>query len=64
MCLLSLCITVCYTMYMKSKTIKSTALEVLKSMISPQVKITDLEVRNKWLRATLSSGITFSVKNI
>jgi len=43
--------------------INSNALEYLNSLLDPHMKIIDLEVRNRWLRATLSSGVYFSVKN-
>lgn len=43
--------------------IKSSAVEYLKSIISPEVKVMDLEVHNSWLVATLSSGVIFRVKN-
>jgi len=46
-----------------SKVINYDALSYLKLFLSPDVKIVDLQVYNKWLRATLSSGIFFSVKN-
>ena len=43
--------------------INSNALEYLKSFLLPTNKIIDLEVRNKWLVATLSSGVYFWVLN-
>lgn len=47
----------------EKKAINSNALEYLKSLINPANKIEDLEVRGKWLRASLSSGCKFSVRN-
>lgn len=47
----------------KNKTINSNAYAYLKSIIHPAVKIIDLYVWGKWLKAELSSGMTFSVKN-
>ena len=46
------------------KAINSTAVEYLQSLIDPNNKIVKLEVYNKHLRATLRSGIFFSVKNV
>lgn len=43
--------------------IKSHALEVLETLLSPQATIIDLEVRGKWLRARLDTELYFSVKN-
>jgi len=43
--------------------INSKSYEYLKGLISPQVRIVDIEVWGKWLRATLSSGVYFSVLN-
>lgn len=47
----------------KNKTINSNAAGWLKSMLSPGVKVVDMYVDGKWLRAELSSGVRFSVKN-
>lgn len=35
----------------------------LQAIISPQVDIIDVEVRGKWIVATLSSGVHFMVIN-
>ena len=43
--------------------INSNALEYLKSFLHPNVKIMDLYIWGKWLKAELSSGCNFSVKN-
>lgn len=48
---------------MQNKTINYDSLSYLKSLLHPDVRIIDLEVHNKWLVATLSSGIRFRVKN-
>ena len=45
------------------KAIDYDALKYLKSLIGSKAKITNVEVRGKWLRATLESGTFFSVKN-
>lgn len=45
------------------KAINSNALEYIKTLISRDVKIVDLEVKGRWLCASLSSGIKFSVRN-
>lgn len=45
------------------KAINSNALQYLKSLIDSSNKILNLQVRNKYLTATLSSGVFFSVKN-
>jgi len=45
------------------ETIKSTAVEHLKSLLGDKVEIIDLIVKNGWLVATLKHGTTFSVKN-
>lgn len=47
----------------EKKAINSNALAYLKSLISPSVTVDDLEVKGKWLCASLSSGCTFSVRN-
>lgn len=43
--------------------INSNALRYLKSLIDPNNEIIDLEVRNRYLKATLISGVYFSIKN-
>lgn len=43
--------------------VNSDAYAYLKSLLHPSVKVVDLYVWGKWLKAELSSGITFSVKN-
>lgn len=47
----------------KEKAIKSSAVEIINYYIG-SATILDLEVHNKWLRATLSSGIKFSIRNL
>lgn len=47
----------------KNNVVNSNAYAYLKSLLSPRINIIDIEVRGKWLRASLSSGIYFSVKN-
>jgi len=47
----------------QQKPINSDAYAYLKKLIHPDVKIYDAFVDGKWLKALLSSGITFSVKN-
>ena len=47
----------------KIKAINSDAVAYLKSLISPTLKIVDMYVEGKWLRAELNSGVRFSVKN-
>jgi len=47
---------------MKKQTISSDATEIIKHYIGDN-KILDLQVHNKWLRATLSSGVKFSILN-
>lgn len=47
----------------KNKTINSNAYAYLKSLLNPYVKILDCYVWGKYLKAELSSGVTFSVKN-
>jgi hypothetical protein len=47
-----------------NSSISSNALEYLKHFLAPTCKIVDLQVRNKWLVATLSSGVYFWVLNI
>ena len=47
----------------KNNTINSNAYAYLKSLLHSDVKIMDLYVWGKWLKAELSSGISFSVKN-
>jgi len=46
---------------MKQKAINSQSVEMIKYYTSS--KIIDLVIHNKWLRATLSSGVKFSIKN-
>lgn len=48
---------------MKDKTIKSDALQEIKGYINPQNDIVDIEVKGRWLTATLKSGVKFSVLN-
>lgn len=43
--------------------INSSAYAHLISLLSKEVKVMDLSVEGKWLRAVLSSGVIFSVKN-
>ena len=43
--------------------INSNAVADINHMIGPNNKIINLEVRNKWLVATLASGVYFWVKN-
>lgn len=47
-----------------TNTINYDAVSHLKSFLSPDVKILDLKVVGRYLKATLSSGVLFSVKNI
>lgn len=47
----------------KNNTINSNAAAYIKSLIHPDVKILNWEVCGKWLKATLSSSVFFSVKN-
>lgn len=47
----------------ESKAINSNAAQYIKSLIHPDVKILNWEVCGKWLKATLSSSVFFSVKN-
>lgn len=44
-------------------TINYESLSKLQGFLHPDVKIVDIEVKGKWLTATLSSGVIFSVKN-
>ncbi len=44
-------------------TINSDAYAYLKALLDPRIRILDAYVWGKWLKAELSSGITFSVKN-
>ena len=46
----------------KNKTINYEALKYLKSLLHPDIKILDLVVEGKWLKATLPNCY-FSVKN-
>ncbi len=48
----------------KNNTINYDALAHLKSYLHPAVEIVDVEIRNNWLCAALSSGVTFRVLNI
>ena len=43
--------------------INSNAFAYLKSLLHPDVKVLNVYVWGKWLRAELSSGVNFSVKN-
>ena len=43
--------------------INSHSFQFLQGLLHPDVKIVDVEVRNNYLRATLSSGVFFSVRN-
>ncbi len=45
------------------KTINEKSYKFLKSLIGDKVEIVDIEVRGKWLRASLSSGVYFSIIN-
>lgn len=54
----------------KNNSINSNAFAYLKSLLSPDVHIIDVEIRNGWLRAevghnqnTMQANISFSVKN-
>lgn len=47
----------------RNNTINSNAYAYLKSLLHADVKILDLYVWGKWLKAELSSGMSFSVKN-
>lgn len=47
----------------KNNTINSNAYAYLKSLLHADVKILDLYVWGKWLKAELSSGMSFSVLN-
>ena len=47
----------------KIKAINSDAASYLKNFLHPSIKITDMSVQGKWLKAELSSGVIFSVKN-
>ena len=54
----------------KNKAVNSDAYAYLKSLLHPNMKIVDVRVENKYLKADLNcpgrygAGITFSVKNI
>jgi hypothetical protein len=48
---------------MKNYTISSNALEILKSYLSKDREIVDLQVKGKWLCALLDTGLYFSVLN-
>ncbi len=48
---------------MRNQTLNYNALAYLKSLISPDIMILDVEVIGRYIRATLSSGVFFSVKN-
>lgn len=48
---------------MKNNSINSSAYGYLLSLIGDSVKVWDAYVEGKWLKAVLSSGITFSVRN-
>ena len=45
------------------KAINSNAVAYLKSLLHPDCKIVDMYVWGKWLKAELSSGVKFSVRN-
>jgi len=47
----------------KQQAISSSAVEYIKYFLDKDNKIMDLVVKNQWLRATLSSGVKFSVRN-
>lgn len=54
----------------KNNSINSNAFSYLKSLLSPDVHIIDVEIRNGWLGAevrhnqnTMQANISFSVKN-
>lgn len=47
----------------KNKAVNSDAYKFLQSFLHSEVKILDVEVCGKWLKAFLSSNIKFSVKN-
>ena len=48
---------------MKNNSINSSAYALLLSFLADGVKVLDAYVEGKWLKAELSSEITFSVKN-
>lgn len=48
---------------MNNNSINSNAYAYLISFLAVGVKVWDAYVEGKWLRAELSSGITFSVRN-
>lgn len=48
----------------KEKSISSGSLEIINHYKDKNNKILDLRVKNKWLEATLSSGVKFKVLNI
>lgn len=45
------------------KAVNSNAYKYLQSLLAPTVKVVDLYVEGKWLKAELSSGVRLSVKN-
>ena len=47
----------------KEKAMKSSAVEIINYYIG-SATIIDLEIVNGWLRATLSSGVKFWVRNL
>lgn len=47
----------------QKQAINSDAYNYLKSLLHPNVRVLDLYVWGKWLKAELSSGINFSVRN-
>lgn len=47
----------------RNKTVNYKTLEYIQNVINPHVKILDLEVCNKYLVATLSSGIFLWIVN-
>lgn len=48
----------------KNHTINSDAAGYLKSLLHPSVRIVDLYVVGKWLKAELNSGVALLVKNV
>ena len=47
----------------KQLAVNSQSFQYLKSLLSPDTKIVDIFVENRWLCALLSSGTKFMVKN-
>lgn len=48
---------------MKNQTLNYNVLAYLKSLISPDVTILDIQLVGRYIKATLSSGVFFSVRN-